>query len=121
MPRRKLTPLEIIQQAAQSLGLDAPAFDTSQLDESRREADSVILYIERPDLFREAECRHCGRLFATNYSAVAMCKDSCRIAHLRSLGIEWNPAKSQEERWANRIPLVVGPNALEVVKQCQNV
>lgn len=111
---KKFDPLAIVAAAAAKAGIDVPDF--SQLDEARREADSVVLYLESPEKFREACCRQCRRYFATNYAAVAMCSDKCRRDYLHNIGIEWDPKKTQSERWAGRIPLTVPPDALLVAK-----
>lgn len=112
---KKFDPLAVIAAAAKQAGLEVPDF--TQLDEARREADSVVLYIESPAKFREAECRQCHRYFATNYAAVAMCSDKCRREYLHNLGIPYNPhGKTPEERWGGSIPVTVPPDALLVAK-----
>lgn len=114
MGRKKLDPLAVIAAAAKSVGMEVPNFN--QLDEARREADATILYLESPEKFREAECRQCHHYFATNYACVATCSDNCRREWLRNRGIEWSPLKTQSERWAGKIPLVVQPPALALAK-----
>lgn len=112
---KKFDPLAVIAAAAKQAGLEIPDF--SQLDEARREADSVVLYLESPERFREAECRQCHRYFATNYAAVAMCSDKCRREYLHSIGIPYNPnGKTPEQRWGGKIPLTVPPDALVAAK-----
>lgn len=107
--------LQEMARLAQSLGLEQPA-EFAEIEEARREADSLALYIENPSQFRETRCKECRSLFATNYSAVAFCSDNCRIRSLDRIGIVWNPTKSQNERWAGKIPLVCGSDALALAK-----
>lgn len=99
---------------AAKAGIELPGL--ADLPESQREADTIILFLETPALFQEKNCKWCRQPFVVNYSSVAMCQDSCRIAYLHSIGIEWNPLKSQEERWAGRIPLVCGSESLALAK-----
>lgn len=115
MGRKPFDPIAFVKEQAKAMGLEVD-IDLNQQDAARREADSVVLYVENPALFRETDCRQCGRHFATNYGSVAMCSDKCRRDWLRNIGIEWNPNKSQDERWAGRIPLVVPPDALPLAK-----
>lgn len=117
MGRKPYDPIAEAKKIAESMGLTLELPDTTTLEAARREADSVLLYIENPNAFREAECRECRRYFATNYGSVACCSDNCRRAGLRKIGIEWNPTKTQAERWAGNIPLVVPPDALPLAKK----
>lgn len=110
--------LEKMLQLASESGFEVPdAY--KEIETSRREADAAILFIENRNVFREVHCKQCSRLFAVDYQSVAMCSDNCRIEFLRNLGIEWNPLKTQNERWAGRIPLTVPPAAIEVANHLQ--
>ena len=112
VPRIKLTRQEKLIAMMREDGVEIPESLTMR-PTIRHEADSLIEYIETPHHFREKKCKQCSRHFATNYGAVAMCSDKCRIEWLRNIGIEWNPSKSQKERWAPaEIPLTVPPEAL---------
>ena len=90
--------------------------ELKEIETARREADALILYRENRQSFREVRCKQCYRQFAVDYQSVAMCSDKCRIAFLRNIGIEWNPLKSQSERWAGRIPLTLQPDAFALAK-----
>ena len=113
MAKKEQTLEEIMASLAKRLGVD---LDLDTVQEARREADSLILYFQAPDKFREARCQECRCLFATNYSAVASCSDKCRIQYLSKRGIDWNLLKPAEERWDGRIPLVIGSAALALAK-----
>lgn len=79
-----------------------------------RQAEAVIEYITRPQLFKQVECKQCGGVFATNRGNVSYCSDTCRKHKLAELGIVWDPTKPQELRWDYREPLIVPPPALVV-------
>lgn len=81
------------------------------------EAEATIAYWESGKVFREKECSHCGRRFATNYASVANCSDKCRAEELAKIGIEWSPFKTQHERWGRTPPLVVPQEALDLIKE----
>ncbi len=114
--RKQLSVQEKIAKMLREEGEEVPEYYQSR-DDVRREADATILYIENPNKFLEKACLQCLRLFATNYAAVAMCSDNCRREWLHSRGIEWNPMKTQNERWGGRIPLVVPPHSIGVAKE----
>lgn len=82
-----------------------------------READATLIYFETPENFRELECKRCGHMFAVNMASVAYCSDHCRQATLADIGIEWDMAKSPNERWGRHIPLVVPPAALTLIEE----
>ena len=86
-----------------------------EIKTTRREADATILFLEARNSFRELPCKQCHRVFAVDYQSVAMCSDKCRKLWLSNIGINWNPLKTQNERWAGRIPLTVPPEALEAI------
>lgn len=116
MGRRPETLVEKMAKLAASLGVEVPE-ELSHLEQERREADATVLYLIEPEKFRQIQCKQCSRLFAANYGSVAMCSDKCRREWLRNIGIEWNLSKTQSERWAGRIPLVVPPDAFLLAKQ----
>lgn len=87
-------------------------------DANRRaslEAEALLLFIElRGRNFKEKPCKWCKQDFLHTTTFVAFCCDECRYMALKAEGIPWNPdAKSDVERWDNRMPLVIGPYATE--------
>lgn len=89
-------------------------------DESARQADAVLLYVEYPQMFMTRTCRVCDRPFATTYRSVAMCSNLCRQRYLRSIGIEWRPSAKPEEQWGKHVPLICPPDALLLVEEALN-
>jgi hypothetical protein len=118
MPRKKLTRQEKLIAMMRADGDEIPEsllLNLNQRDERRHEADSLIEFLDNRHLFDTRLCKQCQRPFATNYGSVAVCSDMCRQTWLRNIGIEWNSAKPQGERWG-QIPLVVPPDALVLAK-----
>ena len=95
--------------------------ELKDIETTRREADAFILYMENRQSFREVQCKQCHNHFAVDYQSVAMCSDKCRIEFLRNIGVEWNPLKSQSERWAGRIPLTLQPDAFVLAKSLEHL
>lgn len=92
---------------------------TESISASSLEGEAALAYWEKGKDFKEKKCTHCGRTFATNYNSVGNCSDRCRIAELADIGITWSPSKTQHERWGRTPPLVVGQEALEVLKSAR--
>lgn len=121
---------ESIKQArlAALLGLEAPKEPTRTEREHAiqvsREAEAVIMYATTPQGFKERDCKTCGHRFAVNRASIAFCSDLCRREHLGSLGIDWDPNRTPEDRWNFRTgglePLVVPPAALTLVQELLN-
>ncbi len=88
----------------------APAVHEADLKKSM-EAESVLLFVAvHGKGFKRKFCKQCGMEFLHTYTIVAFCSDDCRSKSLRDLGIPWNPnAKSDIERWDNRMPMIIGP------------
>lgn len=87
-------------------------------DERIREAEAVTQYHEGYD-FKEKTCRYCNQVFAYRWlsDAISYCSSTCSAAYLDSIGIKWDPTKPPQERWGSKkIPLVVPPAALQILK-----
>lgn len=110
--------LEKMLQLASESGFEVPE-QFKEIETTRREADATILFLENRNSFREVRCKQCLHMFAVDYQSVAMCSDRCRIDFLHNIGIEWNPLKTQNERWAGRIPLTVPPAAFDLSNHLQ--
>lgn len=83
-----------------------------------REAQALLLFIEKPDAFISKKCDECKQMFATTYQFVSVCSTACRIRSLEKIGIDWNPLHTPEERWKrSKIPTEysIPPKALEVL------
>jgi hypothetical protein len=89
-------------------------------DSKAREAQAVLLFLEKPDKFITKMCTQCSRLFLTSYQFVSLCSSKCRIAALAEVGIDWNPIRTADERWRRaQIPVdyTIPPDAVEVLMQ----
>lgn len=92
--------------------------DTEDADYKAREAQAVLLFIEKPDAFISKKCDWCHGQFLTTYQFVSVCSTNCRIKSLEKIGITWNPLHTPEERWKrSQIPTEysIPPKALEVL------
>jgi hypothetical protein len=84
--------------------------------EQSRQAEAILDYFRKPDRYLKKVCRTCSKMFLVNYPSVAECSDTCRKEHLRQIGIQWSPDKTQEERWApSDVPLTIPPAALSLL------
>lgn len=86
-----------------------------------REAEGVLLHLRRVDTLMQKECLECHRTFATNYHFAGRCSDDCIKASLHSVGIEWSPEKTPQERWNGpgvngEIPTIISPETLGFLK-----
>lgn len=88
---------------ARLLGLDQETVqslrDTQTADDKIREAQAVLLFVEKPDAFISKKCDFCHGHFLTTYQFVSVCSTQCRIASLEKIGISYNPLHTPEERW----------------------
>ena len=96
---------------------EAPKPPTPDDEAASRAADATLVYFQTPEFFREVDCKRCGHKFAVNMASVAYCSDDCRKHSLADIGIEWDPTKKPQERWGRHVPLVVPPQALELVQE----
>jgi hypothetical protein len=78
------------------------------------EAEAFLEFTRNPKAFLVKLCKReeCQQPFSANSKNVGYCSDNCRARQLKKIGIDWNPAKSQEERWGGQIPLTVSPQLL---------
>lgn len=124
-----LTNKRKIQGIAELFGLDpeklmeqgrdaAPRFQETNR-KAQLEAEAVLLFIElRGKNFSKKPCKWCNQDFLYTTTFVAYCSDECRYMKMKDEGIPWNPdAKSDVERWDNRMPLVIGAYATERVME----
>jgi hypothetical protein len=91
------------EKIARLLGLDPETVqslrDTQTADEKIREAQAILLFVEKPDAFISKKCDTCHAQFLTTYQFVSVCSTPCRIAALEKVGITYNPLHTPEERW----------------------
>lgn len=117
---RKLTKKEKL--AAELLGLTEEEFGdlkTAQdQNDNMREAQAVLLFVEKPDEFLHKKCDNCKKYFLTSYQFVTVCSTKCRVESLEKMGVIWNPMHTADERWKRaQIPTEysIPPKALEVL------
>lgn len=87
-------------------------------DTITREAQAVLLFIEKPEAFISKKCDECHQPFLTTYQFVSVCSTDCRIKSLEKIGIDWNPLHTPEERWKrSKIPTEysIPPKALAIL------
>lgn len=81
-----------------------------------REAEAVLASVWVPKSVQKKRCKNCNEEFQTTYIE-AYCSNDCRKSKLLSIGIIWNPDKTDEERWApTQIPGTIKPETLRVLK-----
>lgn len=70
-------------------------------NEHLREAEAILLFVERPEGFRRKKCQNpkCKQEFLTTYRFVSNCSTQCRVDSLERMGIIWNPMHTSDERW----------------------
>lgn len=107
---------------AQLLGIDPETVqslrDTQTADDKIREAQAVLLFVEKPDAFISKKCDTCHGQFLTTYQFVSVCSTECRIKALEKIGISYNPLHTPEERWKRtQIPTEysIPPKALQLL------
>jgi hypothetical protein len=107
---------------AQLLGIDPEIVqslrDTQTADDKIREAQAVLLFIEKPEAFFSKKCDNCHEKFLTTYQFVSVCSTLCRIAALEKVGISYNPLHTPEERWKrSQIPTEysIPPKAVQLL------
>ena len=99
---------------AETLGLDLERLhEASKEEPPSREAEAVLA---NRDAWYSKSCKGCSRRFETDFRQCAFCSDRCRKIALREQGINWDPTKTQAERWAPyEVPMIVGPDALQAI------
>ena len=117
---RKLTKKEKL--AAELLGLTEEEFGNLKTAQDQndniREAQAILLFVEKPDEFIHKKCDNCHEFFLTSYQFVTVCSTNCRVESLEKLGVIWNPMHTADERWKRaQIPTEysIPPKALEVL------
>lgn len=79
-------------------------------EEKSLQVEATLLHLANPGMFVTKKCKRCEQPFATSYTYVSFCSDSCRATELQSqTGIAWDP---RTDRWANlraQAPLVIKP------------
>lgn len=115
MPKKKKNEAELL---AALLGIEAPTRyigPTESSEEISRQAEAALAYASNASAFISKTCKSCGQVFAHTRGAVAYCSDTCRAVGLKKLGIRWDWSKPPGDRWGKDEPLVVLPEALELL------
>jgi hypothetical protein len=123
MARKKKKPVFDAAALAAFLGKDVTEI-ASLAEEAKSEwdttyvADAVLGYAaEDKKGWFDKTCKNCGRMFAADYKFISLCSTKCRKVALREIGIAWDPAKKEEDRWKpHRPPRVVPPDAYDILK-----
>lgn len=110
--------LKAIELAEKALGtkIDTPI---ETIDDQIREAAAVLKYFEDKGTdFFEQVCKKCGKTYAYKwrYRGVAYCSIQCMKDALEEIGMRWDHGKPPHERWGRTIPVLVPPEALEILK-----
>lgn len=117
-------------QVAQMFGIDTTLIATGPTNQrlknnSSREAEAVLAFVESPQNFTKKSCKYCGHTFATDRANVAYCSDKCRAGALDQIGIKFDWSKSPEARWYSRFegdkltrePLIITEIPLQIAEQ----
>ena len=64
-----------------------------------REAETVMRSLYYPRSSSDRKCKACGRVFLSNYVYYKHCSPECLQQSLREMGLEWDPTKSESERF----------------------
>lgn len=89
-----------------------------EADDKVREAQAILLFLEKPEAFIRKNCDWCHGDFLTSYQYVSVCSTHCRALSLERVGITWNPSHLPWERWTRaQIPIEysIPPAALQVL------
>jgi hypothetical protein len=89
--------------------------ETATPERMQNEAEATIAYAYDVGDWLDKKCKNCNRPFATNYKYVAFCSMKCRKQDLEAIGIQWDPSKTEEQRWEGlgvQVPGVVPPAAI---------
>lgn len=96
-------------------------------NEGLREAEAILLFVERPEGFRRKKCDNCKQEFLTTYRFVSNCSTQCRVDSLERMGIIWNPMHTSDDRWKRtQLPVEysIPPAALATlleIARCQDL
>lgn len=108
--------LDKISEFLKAHGHDVAAVDNAvkeiplTAEEKSLQAEATLLHLANPSMFISKKCKRCEQVFATSYTYVSYCSDSCRATAIQTqTGIAWDP---RTDRWANlraQAPLVIKP------------
>jgi hypothetical protein len=85
-------------------------------DSAMLQAEGVLHILRAPKHFVAKKCLECKEAFSTNYISVSYCSALCRgTAIERQMGIRWDYSKDHYENLGAEHPLVVGPEAYQVL------
>lgn len=73
------------------------------------QAEGVLLFLQgESKLLEHKVCKECKSFFATRYTNVAYCSDSCRADALRRMGIKWDSSRDSYAMLGSERPILVG-------------
>jgi hypothetical protein len=119
MSKKEPTAAEI----AEMFGFDIEEVEArmpKKVEKARKEADAVRHRLYNPDEWYDIQCKYCGRMFSADYKYVALCSDDCRKADFAAIGLVWDAARTEDQRYiAMKIdpPGIVPPAALSALLQ----
>ena len=96
--------------------IEEPVAPTEERQMISRQSEAVLALLEKRKVFIEKTCGYCQQHFMVNLASVAYCSDECRAKRLLEWGIDWNPEKSQAERWSGSLRM---PENLQKIPQIE--
>lgn len=61
-----------------------------------RQAQAITYFLQAPELFSKAKCKHCGEEYLVSRHQVAYCSYTCIEKELEKQGIKWSRAGEYE-------------------------
>ncbi len=82
-----------------------------------REAETVLRHLYYPQSSTPRKCKQCKREFLANYVYVKHCSNDCLQLSIKEMGIEWDPLKTDDERWNGQPPGIIKPETLVILRK----
>lgn len=82
-----------------------------------KEATLVLKSLFRPTSVVTRECKHCNQHFQTDYAYKFYCTRKCLKSALEAVGIDWDPDKTEADRWGGEPPSTIYPETLKKLRE----
>lgn len=82
-----------------------------------KEGELVLEGLDRPGVAKHVRCKECNETFLTNYAYQKYCSNYCLREALAKRGIDWNPERSNEDRWKGEPPSTISPESLKSLQK----
>lgn len=99
----------------------------AQVKKSAKEPESVLSREKEATLVLKSiryltsvvtrTCKNCKQDFQTDYYFKYYCSRNCLKKALEDIGLEWDPGKTDHERWHGEPPATIYPETLKILKK----